>query len=168
MTAHSDKALRSFFGAREGGKDREQTVNTPPAVIEAIGKLWPEGIALDPAHGGNSCVGARVVCDGVVSDGLAVEWPDFTFCNPPFKHLKQWMPKCVRYSEHMMLVPVRTNRSWWIDKAKDTTMICWLRPVRFVGHAQTFPAPLAMLYYGVRVSEFCRAFRELGRFSCLI
>lgn len=168
---NSDQALRSFFGARVGGQDRPQDVYTPQCVIDAILRVWPEGIALDPCSSRDAIVPAKErICAPITPgdpDGCLVNWPDFTYANPPFKELKIWMEKPKRGYEHMMLVPVRPLRNWWCDSANGSTRVCWLRPVRFCGHTSSFPAPLAMLYYGSRCDAFDNAFKPLGKVGIL-
>lgn len=56
---YTNKAMRSFFGARPGGQDRPQDVNTPQFLIDAILRLWPDGIELDPCSNVESRVPAR-------------------------------------------------------------------------------------------------------------
>jgi hypothetical protein len=164
---NGNKALRSFFGARAGGQDRPQDINTPQFLLDAIYQLWPEGIALDPCSNETSIVRAErklSANDAFRGEGgLDVEWPNFTYANPPYKNLKHWMVKIDHRVECLMLCPVRTNRIWWCDAAAKTTSICWLRSFPFLGHKQTFPAPLAMLYYGFRQIQFLNIFREYGR-----
>ena len=99
--ARSDKALRSFFGARVGGQDRPQDVNTPQFLIEAIHKVWPEGIELDPCTNIHSRVPARRRIFGRKNPitkemhflstppmqlgkdgGLGLDWPDYTYIKP--------------------------------------------------------------------------------------
>ena len=159
----SDKALRSFFGARTGGQDRPQDINTPQFLIDAILRVWPNGIEFDPCSNDTSIVPARNRCfeNGPVS-GLSIDWPDFTYVNPPYGTLKEWLAKAECMKEHMILCPVRTNRTWWCDAAGFTSCICWLKPFPFHGHKQAFPDPLAMLYYGVAMNSFIEAFRPHG------
>lgn len=170
---YTDRALRSFFGAREGGQDREQTVNTPPCVLRAIAQVWPEGIELDPCHGGASVVDARRTIiepawPDYREDGRFVEWPHFTYANPPYKTLKEWLVKPAFGFEHMMLIPVRPNRTWWVRHVKRSTRVCWLKPLKFLGHKQAFPAPLCVPYYGTRIEAFDEAFQSLGEMGCFL
>lgn len=87
-------------------------------------------------------------------DGLALPWLDRTFCNPVYAELEAWLESAVR--EHLrepenritLLVPVRTHRRWFraaLEHARDVDM---LDPVTFVGHTQSFPAPLWLIHYG--------------------
>lgn len=60
---------------------RDQRVQTPDCIIQALWDLWENGIAYDPAH----CEGSLVNADACTSTrGLIDPWPDFTYCNPPY------------------------------------------------------------------------------------
>ena len=169
-------AVRSLFGA----KKREQTVYTPQCIIDALLKLWPEGIALDPCSGPDSIVPAtvafmRVECGfaklagGVQSpgrDGLSIPWPERTYFNPPYNDIKPWLDKFVESYEVVGLVPVRTHRKWWRYAAWHASEICYLDPLKFHGYEQTFPAPLCAMYNGGRSTSFRQAFAPLGGFLC--
>lgn len=162
---YSDEALRSFFGARKGGKERPQDVFTPQVILDAIERVWPEGIECDPAPNPNALVVAqryRYPDDGMMREPASGEWPDRTYCNPPYRDLKMWLKKPVRYREHMMLIPVRPLRVWWCEHVARSTQVAWLKPVAFVGHKQAYPAPLCMVYYGNRVIEFRAEFKSVA------
>jgi hypothetical protein len=158
---HTDAAIRSFCGARKDGQDRPQDINTPPLIVDAILRVWPEGIALDPCDNATSITHAKTSIKWP-ENGLAVDWPDYTYVNPPYKQLRPWMQKAVRYKEHMLLIPVRTNRRWWCVYERKATAICRLKPFAFLGHKQSFPSSLVMLYYGSRPRSFADAFAPLG------
>jgi hypothetical protein len=165
--ARSDKALRSFFGAREGGQDRPQSINTPRFLIDAILSVWPEGIELDPCSNADSIVPARDrICEPKEfgeRSGLSEEWPDFAYANPPYGDFETWLRKVSAPNEHLMLGPVRTNRAWFCVKASEASRICYLKPFKFLGDwPSAFPASLAMFYYGQRIEAFDAAFYELG------
>lgn len=132
---------------------REQTILTPPCVIEALQKLWPDGIALDPcAEPGQRNVPALRHYEWPQRDGLSEEWADRTFCNPPYGDLKRWMLRSGgERVEHAMLVPVRTHRQWFQISNYDA--VAFLRPLKFVGFKQEFPAPLCVLYRAGRCKK---------------
>lgn len=165
--------------------DRPQEIFTPRPLLNAIHKVWPR-IEFDPCgHPDSPIVATRVLTgiqipklnrDGSVSykkngdprlvwsgEGLDTEWPDGTYSNPPFSDLEEWMVKAASgvKKEVMQLVPVRTHRKWWTAVASQCTAIAWLKPVTFVGFDQAFPAPLAMLYFGVEES-FVDAFSSVS------
>jgi len=186
MRQYSDQAVRSFFGARPGGQERPQDINTPESIIDSILQVWPEGIALDPCSNVHSIVLAEhrvigrynvfldewITCHDPALDlpvntpmgeggGLTVYWPNYTYVNPPYRDLKKWIDRGVRGAEHLLLIPVRTLRTWWCETARRTAAIGLLKPVIFDGYDQSYPTPLAVLYFGSRIDLFCRAFAPL-------
>lgn len=159
---YSDKALRSFFGARPGGQDRPQDINTPLFLVDAILELWPS-IALDPCSNPTSIVPAKMrLYEYETISGLHIKWPNYTYANPPYRETKLWLRKARQGAEHLILCPVRTNRRWWCQAASLASKICYLKPFAFLGHKQAFPTPLAMLYYGKEVAYFQSIFSNLG------
>lgn len=156
-------ALTSLFGQGHtdaGGAKRNQTVLTPPCIIEALLTLWPEGIALDPcAESIAETTGAGAGLATVVNQrhvpakrhydgrlcGLEQPWVDRTYCNPPYNQLNAWLTKSSGENvEHVMLVPVRTQRTWFRLELFDA--VAFLKPLTFVGYKHVFPAPLCLLY----------------------
>ena len=73
---NAPKVLQNFVG----NQDRKQEIFTPPVLLEAIGKVWPEGIALDPCPHPEALVAA----EGYAEDGLKIRWVTRTYANPPF------------------------------------------------------------------------------------
>ncbi len=162
---------------------RKQEIYTPPELIEAINKVWPH-IALDPCSGPESTVGALrsyytppsvvltptgkqkivyIPVGGDCVDGLTASWEDYTFANPPYKLLKDWMLKGhaeghIQEREVMMLVPARGHRTWFRDVVATCSEVCDLNPVKFVGYKSAFPAPLLMIYFGAFREMFKEAF----------
>jgi hypothetical protein len=155
--AHRD-AVDSLYNGSLTGK-REQRTHTPPGILAAVADLWPEGIALDPAGSPEGLVrAARIVIPP--ENGLAIEWPERTYINPPFDDLKPWLTKFAASFEVLMLAPVRTHRKWFRVAMDACTDLVFLNPVAFVGFAQVFPAPLCLLYRGRRnlhLAAICRA-----------
>lgn len=176
---HRAQEINGGVGKKRG--ERPQTVYTPHCVLDAIAEVWPEGIELDPCSGLDSLVPAndavymsettghfwwRGGCDDRwtrARSGLDVMWPERTYCNPPYADLKQWLPKCAESLETIALVPVRPHRKWW-RAASMTAEVCYLDPLKFHGYAQTFPAPLCVMYWGSRGNAFREAFGGLGGF----
>ena len=152
-------ALQSLHNGSLTGK-REQSIYTPQSIVDALLRLWTEGIACDPCPGeGGSIVPAAVTCE----DGLVWPcWPRRTYVNPPYDDLKPWIERFERSWECVLLTPVRTHRKWWRPLLADHYLRCWLNPVKFIGYAQTFPAPLVLVYNGNRGGAFDKAFKELG------
>lgn len=162
-------ALKSLIGSGE----REQEILTPPRIVRAVLTLWPRGIALDPCA--PQSLNLRVVpaaehYTGSPMDGLREPWADRTYCNPPYAELAAWLGKARREADEgkevALLVPMRTHREWFSLAAWER--VCLLRPLKFVGYACDFPAPLAVLYGGKRISQFDTAFGGLGRCGSFI
>lgn len=171
------KALASLWGSGHADATRtrecvampgvrEQEILTPAPIVAAIGQLWPEGIALDPCApvGGSLLEPARSYTGGDGLDGLREPWTDRTYCNPPYAELRSWLAKGLNESRQgravLMLCPLRTLRPWF--QLDPWRRVCLLRPVKFAGYAQAFPAPLCLLYNGQRPDAFDRAFSPLG------
>lgn len=54
-------------------------------------------------------------------DGLAIDWPEFVFVNPPYSHVSLWVDKAItEFTKHqkpckeiVFLLPVRTDTKWF-------------------------------------------------------
>lgn len=175
---------------------RPQEIYTPPSIKSAILKVWPHIAldpctgpgsileALDncyvkpktvpvlkkkePVLDKHGVPKTRTVflADAAETDGLQVRWVDYTYCNPPFSHLKEWMLKARHEGEDekevMLLTPVRSNRKWWRDVEDTTTETCFLDPFCFLGYKSTFPQSMCMMYWGSLRSLFRFAFERMG------
>lgn len=170
-----DRARRNTVKSMASPGERPQEIYTPQSIIDVCLEVWPEGIAMDPCSGPDSIVPATIKLDGSEGkDGLKTDWAPFTYVNPPFKYLKQWLEKAenevvrlVENSQHpeiILLCPVRTHRVWYrrtLDGCRVTTV--FLDPLKFHGYAQAFPAPLALHYWGSRKAEFLHACRKVSK-----
>ena len=113
---------------------------TPPSLIngglnllaQLKGKARLEKFDLDVCCGNNN-IPAEEYYIYPEHDGLAEEWREFNWCNPPFDVCDKWVKKA--YSEQqngkttIMLIPVRTETKYWLDYIlynKDVD-IHWLR-----------------------------------------
>lgn len=165
---------KSMISPSEGGEERNQVIYTPKIVLDVIAEVWPEGIALDPCSG----QGSLVVCNDSYlieagQDGLELPWKDRTYCNPPYKNLKDWLNKAMDEGatdasptlrkEIIVLCPVRTHRAWFRMAMNECSHIVWLDPLAFNGFKQSFPAPLCLMYCGNRVDRLVKASRKLSR-----
>ena len=154
-------ALRGLHdGSRTG--EREQTVLTPTLVLDPLRSVWGR-IAFDPcAPPGKSLVDAEHEAR-LPLNGLAFRWIDRTYCNPPFVDLAPWLaPQIESGARVAWLVPVRPHRRWWRTWARTLDTIVFLNPFAFVGHTQTFPAPLCVGYRGHDAAQIVEAYRDLG------
>jgi hypothetical protein len=131
-----------FDGARNG--HREQSVFTPPSLLEPLLRAWGS-IALDPCAHPDSPVVAESYRYG--AGGLESPWINHTYINPPYANLKEWMQFALTQTEvsWAMLCPVRPHRRWWAALARHPNYVIFLAPVAFVGHATAFPAPLCIV-----------------------
>lgn len=185
MTPEQKATFGSLSGARvvhdlaTGDKrTNEQEIYTPRSVIDVCLAVWPEGIRLDPCSGPDSIVPAEIRLQGRRVDsgrrtkhgatiwkwegaGLRRTWCSRTYCNPPFNQLRQWLAHAVG-SEVIVLAPVRSHRGWWRDWRDAQEAYCEMDPLKFLGYASSFPAPLILGYRGERVAQFKRAAAKLG------
>lgn len=174
--------------------ERPQEIYTPHCVIDAVLQVWPS-IELDPCWGPGSVVPAaeayyvpprlevtyrRDKKTGITNekvkthftanpgelDGLVEPWRDYTFVNPPFKLLEEWLKKAQEEAalghEIMLLAPTRAHRKWFRSAERSATKVCDLNPLTFEGYKSAFPAPLCVFYWGGAGSVFEQAFRKLG------
>lgn len=141
-----------------------QAVYTPPCVIELIDEIWPDGIACDPFPGLTAPVSG--LAKRLLDDGFAEPWPDCSYANPPFRHLKEAMHiarKCA--GEVLLLGPAQTHREWFWTQGGDVKF--WLRPIAFVGHKSTFPKPLVLHFYAPNKAAHAQVV-QIGKRSGLV
>lgn len=102
-------------------------------------------------------------------------WIDGTFINPPFASrgpeaiLASFADFCRAFAaskvDVILLGPGRTHRAWWRrDVMLSGASIAWLDVITFVGHKQSFPAPLTLAYRGREHDRFRRVM--LDRLGC--
>lgn len=139
-------------GLATGAKlERKQEILSPPEVIQFCLGFWgEESIGLDPCSSGlpEELTKASVA---YLKEGLDLPWSDCTYVNPPFKDLKKWMHKASIEAEKghriVMLCPVRGHRDWWHEYRDTASVEVQLKPLKFVGYAGAFPAPLCLLIW---------------------
>ena len=138
---------------------REQSILTPQCIVDGLEAFWPGGIAMDPC----SAPGQLVVAAAQPKDGLAVPWPEKTYCNPPYGELRRWLEHGCDFDEVIWLVPMRTHRQWfWEWWTYHLDVHLGLLPLTFEGFDQAYPAPLMLGYKGARRNDFYLAFHQLG------
>lgn len=184
MTRNRADATGALFDGSKHGK-RVQRVYTGPEIVEVLHELWPEGLLCDPCSGPDSLVdavirimppanGCRYVTEiptgEVDSEGRLVYttappglplWPPRTYANPEFAKLEPWLRQFAESNEVAILCPARSHRKWWRAAMRDAH-VAELNPIKFVGHAQTFPAPLVLAYRGERRAVFKDAIERRG------
>lgn len=184
-------AVDSLYGGERSGR-RAQRIYTSQPIVDALLRLWPEGIDMDPCSGPGSIVPARVRIQPPQNgcryatkipilgmDGEPITdakgkfvygpapigipfWLERCYVNPEFGMLEPWLRQFSESRECVFLSPARTHRTWYMDAMAGAT-ICALRPLCFHGYDQTFPAPLWLAYRGERRTEFAAATAEIGR-----
>jgi hypothetical protein len=131
---------------------RPQEILTPESVVKFCHLLWGEGVRLDPCASNlpESVVKAEIRYVER-DDGLQQVWLDRTYVNPPYKNLKQWMQLASQEARQgyriAMLCPVRGHRDWWHEYRDTASVEVQLKPLKFVGYDQAFPAPLCLLLW---------------------
>lgn len=144
---------------------RKQEILTPESVVRFVLRFWDVGsIQLDPCSSGlpEELTKARV---SYTAEGLELPWSDCTYVNPPFKDLKKWMHKASLEAEKghriVMLCPVRGHRDWWHEYRDTASGEVQLKPLKFVGYAGAFPAPLCLLIWngidGHDIEDLCES-----------
>jgi len=143
------------------GGERPQEILTPDLILAPLRALWGE-IVCDPAGSSQHTI-ARVTAYES-DDGLSAAWPDRTYCNPPFKHLRHWLRHMVEHSNgrSCMLAPVRTHRQWWRRDVEQCSVVVWLDPFAFAGYDQSFPAPACLLFTRESLEVVRLLFGHLG------
>lgn len=156
--ARNDNAMSGLAtGAK--GNEREQDIHTPECVLDVCRATFGGTIVFDPCGSRTREPFAGMTCyERSANDGGVGEWPCGTFYNPPYKNLKDWLEHAADQPEHIGLYPVRPNREWWVgyhsEEAGIVKAIAWLKPLKFEGFTQAFPAPLVLVYSGHRVDAF--------------
>ncbi len=174
---NAPKALAAFIG----DKDREQTVWTPPAILDAVDRVFPDGWGdVFPSAGSPATSRAAFGC---LMNAYTDPWPDRCFSNPPYNDLhhalmEAWVQWRANRLESIQLVPIRTRRTWWCDYV-DGAAVAYLKPLVFLdaktgapyrcinkttGKATVsqFPENLAAVYWGARLGAFREAFAPLA------
>jgi DNA N-6-adenine-methyltransferase (Dam) len=161
------KATKKFGKSNYGAdsEDHEQEILTPLWILDDVVRPAFKGrIMLDPCAStgdkpdgnGGLTVRSRNAELNIYEplkpgdpSGLDVPWADRTFVNPPYNNLKEWLAKLAKELEVgkriIMLIPVRTNRTWWFEAMSRADDIVCLNPFPFVGSKSAFPAPVCLV-----------------------
>lgn len=156
------------------GNEREQDIHTPECVLDVCRATFGGVIVCDPCASRSRLEIAPVSIyepnvDNplkLATGGTCHDWPIGTYYNPPYKNLKDWLEHAADQPEHIGLYPVRPNREWWCGyhsaEAGIVKAIAWLKPLKFEGFTQAFPAPIVLVYSGHRVGSFQSAVLKSG------
>lgn len=167
------ETVKALIGSPDS--ERPQEVYTPQAIRDFLVGMWGS-IRLDPCSGPGSILNTERAYQGYQVDtgrvkksgqpiltwageGLTSPWTDCTYFNPPYDSLEDWLAKAVEEAangyEIVGLVPVRSHRKWWRSAVLgNADAVGWLGPVTFIGYDQSFPAPLALVYWGYQAHMF--------------
>lgn len=117
-----------------------QNVNTPEWIIEQLEGVFG-AFDFDPCPANPDF------------DGLAIDWKDLNFVNPPYKNLDRWIVKAtaeaMKGHSSVMLVPWRPNAVyWWEDVYLSPVVHPYLivQPFRFKGYRKNVPFPMCVLH----------------------
>lgn len=147
---------------------------TPPEFIEAARKTMGS-IDLDPASSkiANKIVKAKKFYT-VEDDGLRQEWEGNVWMNPPYSspEIKQFSRKVTTtfadtiIAQAIILVNNATETQWFQEMLAETSAVCFPSSrIKFLDKQGSPGAPLqgqAILYMGVRVSDFIDNFKQFG------
>ena len=145
-------------GASNHRGNSEQDVQTPRDLLDAVeGRFGLLTFDL-AAHAGNTVAHDYFTKD---NNALTIDWPvgEHMWLNPPFSNIAPWAAKCEAWllsNPHpcallLLLVPASVDSNWWRDHVAGKARVLALNPrIRFVGHTQGFPKPLALCVYDPR------------------
>lgn len=162
LYARPKSALAGNVG--KPASEREQTVLTPPELVDQLRKLVNAPLALDPATVPENPLNAAFFRTGNAAlgpddCGKAANWAQLCrvvcgwwWCNPPFDDLAGWMHKAraeeSRGASGYLLGPTRPHRAWFANGLPRSGQYLQLAPFAFVGSKSAFPAPLFLAAYG--------------------
>lgn len=88
-------------------------------------------------------------------NGLAVEWKERNFINPPYSQISKWIEKGFNEAKEgklcVFLIPSRTDTKWWhnfVMKAKEIRFI--KGRLKFSGHKNSAPFPSCIVIFNGR------------------
>ena len=143
----SHNAINSLYGHA----NREQTVLTPEWLVDLVREEFCGRIGLDPCYAEGCYTDPESSCTWPLQDGLASDWTDRTYVNPPYNNLQPWLERASSSKGRtIVLCPVRPHRSWWMHAFYKACEVMVMRPFPFAGHKQVFPAPLCLMYFNGR------------------
>jgi site-specific DNA-methyltransferase (adenine-specific) len=124
---------------------------TPPTLFNRLNNIYSFTHDL-------ACTPTNQLCPiGIYYDSLVVPWhtlPGWLWCNPPYgRTLGIWVKKAHDESllgaKIVMLIPARTDTSYWHDYIFDKANIEFIRGrLKFSGQGSA-PFPSALIRYGI-------------------
>jgi hypothetical protein len=144
---------------------------TPLEVVEALLRLWPGGIDLDPCSNSRSIVPARTRWD-IADDGLARPWFGHVYCNPGYSRGvtaaffdRCRVPPCEDVVGCCLCDP---SVGWWSQHVWRADAVCFPdHRVDFIPppdvKADGFNRAVALPYWGTEIDAFKETFAPLGR-----
>ena len=157
-------AHRTAVQPRPHRGSSEQSVGTPRDLLDAVeGRFGQIGFDL-AADVDNCCAQHSTHHFSETHNALAPEthWPrsGVLWLNPPFADVAPWAERCAQWlasgeasaaSLLLLLVPASVDSNWWMESVAGHARVLSLNPrVKFVGHKQGFPKPLALCVYDPR------------------
>ena len=143
------KRLTSKNPGLNDGK-RPQEILTPPDIIERIVQAFGGPIGLDPCSPSKTEPSFYAALRYTEAEnGLASQWLDRTFFNPPFDDLAPWLEKAATEAADgkkiVGLVPWRSRRRWFQRWVATSTAVTFEGPVKFVGHKAAIPVDIVLV-----------------------
>ena len=88
-------------------------------------------------------------------DGLAIEWGERTFVNPPYNQISKWIYKSWVEAQKkkliVLLIPARTDTRWWHEYIMKATEIRFIKGrLRFGGAKHSAPFPSCVVIFDGR------------------
>lgn len=85
-------------------------------------------------------------------DGLATEWGECNFVNPPYSEIAKWVEKSYQEWQKgktvVLLIPSRTDTRWWHNYCMKATEIRFIKGrLRFGKATQNAPFPSAIVIF---------------------
>jgi site-specific DNA-methyltransferase (adenine-specific) len=147
---------------------------TPACVLERVRRV--DEIGLDPCTtADNPCNAHKFFAPERGHDGLQLGWHTYgcglVYVNCPYgRELPRWTAKVMREAERgnnneiILLVPSRTDTSWWHACAGHCDAFAlWRGRLTFEGAPAPAPFPSCLFYWGARANAFKRVFCDVAR-----
>lgn len=102
--------MKGIGGHQKPNKGQSDEWLTPPPIVNSLGVF-----DLDPCRPLVIPDGFKFARRGFNSDddGLSQRWKGRVWMNPPYSHIKQWMPRLVEHGDGIAMVFARTDVLWW-------------------------------------------------------